>query len=34
MAVLACFYWAMVSLAGRIGDFAEKRFSKYTFSHT
>lgn len=34
MAVLACFYWAMVSLAGRIGSFAEKRLSKYTFSHT
>ena len=34
MAVLACFYWAMVSLAGRIGGFAEKRLSKYTFSHT
>jgi polar amino acid transport system permease protein len=34
MAVLACFYWGMVSLAGRIGRFAETRLSKFTFSNT
>ena len=34
MAVLACFYWAMVSVAGRIGAALEKRLSTFTFSHT
>lgn len=34
LAVLALFYWGMVSLAGRLGQFAEARLSKFTFSNT
>lgn len=34
MAVLACFYWAMVSVAGRIGAALEKRLATFTFAHT
>lgn len=34
MAVLACFYWGMVTLAGRLGRLAEARLSKFTFSAT
>jgi polar amino acid transport system permease protein len=34
MAVLACFYWAMVSLAGRIVAALEKRLATFTFAHT
>ena len=34
MAVLACFYWAMVSITGRIGQALEQRLSKFTFAHT
>jgi polar amino acid transport system permease protein len=33
MAVLACFYWGMVSLTARLGRAAERRLSKFTFSH-
>jgi polar amino acid transport system permease protein len=34
MAVLACFYWAMVSITGRIGKAFEQKLSKFTFAHT
>ena len=34
MAVLACFYWAMVSITGRIGKAFEPTLSKFTFAHT
>lgn len=34
LAVLALFYWGMVSLAGRLGQLAEARLSKFTFSNT
>lgn len=32
MFVLACFYWGMVSLAGRLGRVAEARLSRFSFS--
>ncbi len=32
MFLLACIYWALVSLCGRLGRFAESRLAKYRFS--
>lgn len=32
MFVLACFYWSMVSLAGKLGRAAETRLSRFSFS--
>ncbi|MDE2457453.1 MAG: amino acid ABC transporter permease [Burkholderiales bacterium] len=34
MFVLACFYWALVELSGRLGRLAESRLSRYRFATT
>ena len=34
MFLLACFYWGLVSLCGRLGSMAEHRLSKFRFAHS
>lgn len=34
MFLLACFYWGLVSLCGRLGRAAEDRLSNFRFAHT